>query len=191
MSGKKPNGGRTGVFVDFSNLFHAIGRKDSTTGKRLSYDICYIKLRQYLEENHATPVFYNVYVCVDAHPKTEPHITRAKKHGAFLNWLMGHGYTVIKKDLKYLGGTTKCDTDVEITMDLHKYVNDIDNIILFTGDSDFLSAVQYFQSIGKYVHIYSFQCSVSWELTLFAQQNPRCNYTLLDTIRMCIEKSTQ
>jgi len=188
MSGKKSINGRSGVFIDFSNLFRSIGKKDEVTNEKINYDICYIKLRQFLKEQHNSPVFYNVYACVDTIPKIEPYITRALKHKRFLKFLSGVGYNVIQKDLKYLQNTTKCDTDVEITMDLHKFDPDIDNIILFTGDSDFLKAVQHFQSKGKYVHIYAFKCSLSWELKTFSYQNPRCNFTFLDDIKPIIER---
>lgn len=188
MSGKKSLEGRTGVFIDFSNLFRAIGLKDEKTNKQVNYSICYIKLREYLKNQHNSPIFYNVYVCVDTIPKVEPYITRALKHGKFLNFLSGIGFNVIKKDLKHLQNTTKCDTDVEITMDLHKFNPDLDNIVLFTGDSDFLTAVKHFQLEGKYIHIYSFASSLSWELKVFAQQNPRCNYTLLDDLKHLLEK---
>jgi uncharacterized LabA/DUF88 family protein len=188
MSGKRPTSGRTGVFIDFSNLFRAIGTKNVVTNQPINYPICYIKLREYLKENHSAPIFYNVYACTDTAPKVEPYITRALKHNKFLNFLVGTGYNVIKKDLKHLPNTTKCDTDVEITMDLHKFQVDLDNIVLFTGDSDFLTAVRHFQSIGKYVHIYAFASGLSWELKVFAQQNPRCNYTLLDDLRPLLEK---
>jgi len=187
MSGALPTTGRTGLFIDFSNLFWAIKRIDSKTGKRLNYDICFKKLRHYLKERHA-PVFYNVYACEDTQPTKEPFITKAQKFSKFLNFLSGTGYNVIRKDLKHIGETTKCDTDVEITMDLHRHVNDMENIILFSGDSDFLVAVQHFQSIGKYVHIYSFASGLSWELKTFAIQNPRCNFTLLDDLRTELEK---
>ena len=112
MSGKRATAGRTGVFIDFSNLFGAIGKKDSKTGEQVNYFVCYQKLREYLEGVHNSPVFYNLYACVDSNPKAEPYITRSKKHASFLNFLSGIGYNVIKKELKYLpNNTTKCDTD--------------------------------------------------------------------------------
>ena len=187
MSGKKPSDGRTGVFIDFSNLFWAIKSHEPKTGARTNYDICFIKLRDFLKNEHS-PVFYNFYACQDMQPKREPYITKAVRHAKFLRFLEGTGYNVIKKDLKYIGTETKCDTDVEITMDLHKYASDIDNIVLFTGDSDFLTAVKHFQSIGKYIHLYSFENCFAWELKLFAIQNPRCNYTMLDDLRSVLEK---
>ncbi len=178
---------RTGVFIDFSNLFWAIKRTDPKTGARLNYDICYIKLRQFLKSQHK-PTFYNVYVCQDRNPKTEPYITRAAKMAKFVNFLRGTGYTIVDKDLKIIGHETKCDTDVEITMDLHKHVNDLDNIVVFTGDSDFVSAVKHFQSVGKNIHIYSFKSSLAWELKTLAMQTPRVSFTLLDNLRDVLEK---
>ena len=187
MSGQTPKNGRTGVFIDFSNLFWSIKKKDPLTGLRVNYDIDFLKLKQYLKDRH-TPVFYNVYACQDNQAKVEPYITRAAKHRKFLNFLKGTGYTVMEKDLKHIGSQAKCDTDVEITMDLHKYVNDIDNIVLITGDSDFLTAVQHFQSVGKYLHIYSFASGLAWELKTLALQTPRINYTLFDSLKSQLEK---
>jgi len=164
--------------------------RDKKTGNRINYDICFIKLREFLKEKHS-PVFYNVYVCEDNNPKKEPYITAAKKHAKFLNFLEGTGYNVIRKDLKHIGTQAKCDTDVEITMDLHKYAPDIDNIVLFSGDSDFQRAAEHFQSIGKYMHIYSFDSGLAWELRTFAFQTPRFNFTLLDHLKDQLERIRQ
>lgn len=187
MSGKKPIDGRTGVFIDFSNLFWQVKMKNPKTNERINYDIDFLKLRNFLKTEHS-PVFYNFYACQDLQPKKEPFITKAATHKKFLNFIAGIGYNVALKDLKHVGTTTKCDTDVEITMDLHKHAPDTDNIVLFSGDSDFLEAVKYFQSIGKYIHIYSFKSGLAWELKLFAIQNSRCNYTLLDDLRDELER---
>ncbi len=187
MSGKKPITGRTGVFIDFSNLFWQIKMIDPKTSTRTNYDICFIKLHDLLKTEHS-PIFYNVYACQDNNAKQEPYLTKAAKHEKFLRFLEGTGYSVLRKDLKHIGSQAKCDTDVEITMDLHKYASDIDNIVLFSGDSDFLMAVKYFQSVGKYIHVYSFKSGLSWELKMFAMQNPRCNFTLLDGLRNKLER---
>ncbi len=187
MSGKTPKDGRTGVFIDFSNLFWQVKMINPKTNKRINYDICFEKLKEFLKVNHS-PIFYNVYACQDISPKKEPYITKSAKHAKFLRFLEGKGYNVIKKDLKYIGNQTKCDTDVEITMDLHKHLPDIDNIVLFSGDSDFLSAAKYFQSIGKYVHVYSFDSGLAWELRIFAFQTPRFNFTILDSLKGDLER---
>ena len=141
-----------------------------------------------MKKNYS-PVFYNYYVCEDNISKIEPYLSRANKQKDFIKKLEGFGYNVKKKDLKILkDGGAKCDTDVEIVMDFHKYATDIDNIILFSGDSDFKSAVEAFHGMGKHIRVYAFKTSLSWELKDFAIKNPRCNYRLLDDLRDKIER---
>jgi uncharacterized LabA/DUF88 family protein len=45
----------------------------------------------------------------------------------------------------------KCDFDVEITLDVMKRINEIDGIILFSGDGDFKRLCEYLLEIGKQV----------------------------------------
>jgi len=188
MTSTKVRALRTGIFIDGSNLLWAVKDIDSKTGKKKNYNICFTKLKSYLKSKYS-PVFYNYYVCVDTKPLKEPYITRAGKAKKFHDFLEGQGYNVKKKDLKILKcGDTKCDTDIEVVMDLHKYVNDIDNIILFTGDSDFKTAVEGFHAQGKHIRIYSFKSNLSWELKEFAIKNPRCNYILLDDLKDKLER---
>lgn len=178
---------RTGVFIDGSNLFWAMNIRDKTTGAKLNYDICYKKLKEFLKGRY-TPVFYNFYGIEDNSPGREPYITRALGTKKFHQKLEGYGYNVCRKELKYMpDGSTKGDMDMEIGTDMHKLINDYDNIVLFCGDSDFLSAVDYFHSVGKSIRIYSFANTLSWELKNFAIKNPRTNYKLLDELRDQLE----
>ncbi len=186
MTNNKVKNIRTGVFIDGSNLFKAVNMKDIVTGERLHFQICFVKLKKYLREKYS-PVFYNYYTCEDNNPRNDLYKERALAQKKFHNKLDGLGYNVLRKDLKYIGDTTKGDTDVEITMDLNKLSNDYDNIVLFSGDSDFLPAITYFHSKGKYIRIYSFKKTLSWELKDFAIKNSRCNYKLLDELRSDIE----
>ncbi|KKW15515.1 MAG: hypothetical protein UY54_C0008G0006 [Parcubacteria group bacterium GW2011_GWA2_50_10b] len=187
MTSKKVKEVRTGVFIDGSNLLWAMIRKDDK-GDKINYDICFEKLKEFLKKNYS-PVFYNYYVCEDNVATSEPYLSRSIKQKNFLKRLEGYGYSVKRKDLKVLkSGGAKCDTDVEIVLDLHKYKDDIDNIILFSGDSDFRGAVETFFNMGKHIRIYSFKSSLSWELKEFAIKNPRCNYKLLDELKDKLER---
>ncbi len=188
MTSQRVKAIRTGVFIDGSNILWAMKAKDEKTGEKLNYNICFEKLKKFLRKNYS-PVFYNYYACEDNVSKNEPFLERSIKQKKFFNKLEGFGYNVKRKDLKILQcGDTKCDTDMEIGMDLYKHVNDIDNIILFSGDSDFKVAVETFHSMGKHIRIYSFKSSLSYELKEFAIKNPRCNYKLLDDLRDKIER---
>jgi len=186
MTSNKVKSVRTGVFIDGSNLFWAVNMRDRNTREKLHFQICFEKLKEYLKGRYS-PVFYNYYACEDNNPKNEIYKKRAVGQKKFHDKLDGLGYNVLRKDLKYVGKTTKGDTDVEITMDMNKLVNDYDNIILFSGDSDFLPAITYFHSIGKHIRIYSFEKTLAWELKEFAIKNPRCNYKLLNELRLELE----
>lgn len=178
---------RTGVFIDGSNLLWSMMRKDDK-GKKINYNICFQKLKQFLKKNYS-PVFYNYYVCEDNISTQEPYLSRAKAQKKFIQRLEGFGYNVKRKDLKIIKGEgAKCDTDVEVVMDMYKHVSDIDNIILFSGDSDFKIAIETFHAMGKHIRIYSFASSLSWELKEFSIKNPRCNYKLLDELKTKIER---
>ena len=187
MTSNKVQSLRTGVFIDGSNLFWAMNMRDKKTGDKLHFYISFEKLKDYLNEKFS-PVFYNYYGVEDKNPTKEPHISRANGTKKFHDKLSGLGYNVIRKDLKYIGAdSTKGDTDSEVQLDMHKLVNDYDNIVLFSGDSDFFAPISYFHSIGKFIRIYSFEETLSWELKDFAIKNTRCNYKLLDELRSEIE----
>ncbi len=146
------------------------------------------KLKDYLKKRYS-PVVFNFYGCEDNNPKSEEYRRAAEKHKNFHKKLEGMGYKVIRKELKHLaGGVTKGDMDVELAMDLRNYENDIDCIILFTGDSDHLTTVNYYWNSGKSIRVFSFEEVLSWELKMFAINNPRCNYKLINEIRDEVER---
>lgn len=188
MSSNKVRKLKAGVFIDGSNLLWAMKSRDGQTGKKTNYNICFGKLKDYLRDNFS-PVFYNHYACENNICTKEPYVSRAKKQKKFFNFLEGIGYNLRKKELKiFRDGKTKCDTDVEIVMDFHKYVDDVDIFILISGDSDFLEAIEFLQLKGKYIRIFSFSNFLSWELKEFAIKNPRCSYKILDDLKETLER---
>ena len=60
----------------------------------------------------------------------------------------------------------KCNFDVEITADMIFDRGNLDEYILFSGDSDFDYAVKRLQSVGKTITVYSSKKVLSWELKL-------------------------
>ncbi|MFA6158391.1 MAG: NYN domain-containing protein [Candidatus Paceibacterota bacterium] len=177
---------KAGIFIDGSNLLWSMKSKNFK-GEKTNYDICFEKLFAFLHETYS-PVFCNYYVCEDKGAVSEPYLTRARSQGKFFDKLGTFGYSVIRKNLKHVGDVTKCDTDVEIVMDMHRREKDIDLIVLFSGDSDFRSALQHFHSQGKFIHVYSFANFLSWELREFTSNSLNCGYTLLGEMRGRIER---
>lgn len=177
---------RVGVFIDGSNLFWSVldmKRKNPSTAWSLDFS----KLKQYLKDQYS-PEFYNFYTPVNTNPTSTKYAIGAKNQEKFLRRLEGMGYKVIRKPLKYqVDGTTKGDMDVDISVDVHNSLDDIDTIILFSGDSDFLPLINDCRNRGKFIRIYSFKMHLAWELKMFAINNTRCNYRFIDDLREELE----
>ena len=102
------------------------------------------------------------------------------------------GYEVITKPLKYIrqkGGTfiTKGDMDIELVLGIMENLDSLDEIIIVSGDSDYLAPVQLVYGRGKSIHILSFRKLLFWELRTFAEENDSCDYRVLESIRKHIE----
>ncbi|MFZ2154357.1 MAG: NYN domain-containing protein [Candidatus Moraniibacteriota bacterium] len=170
-----------GVYIDGSNIFG--GQKEA--GWWIDFD----KLKKHLKSNYR-PLFFNYYGGVDKSPSNIEYKKKADSQQRFYDKLNGWGYNVITKPLKYIqtgdGIKTKCDMDVEISMDMRDD-NDSELIIIFTGDSDYCHCLNKIHSGGKFIRIYSFKERLSWELKDFAIKKPRCNYRLLDEMREEVE----
>ena len=177
---------RTGIFIDASNLLWSMKSKDSR-GERMNYDICFEKLMALLHESYS-PIFCNYYVCEDMSPVSEKYAPQVSAQGKFLKKLESFGYSLMRKPLKHIGSVAKCDTDVEIVVDMYASINTIDVIVLFSGDSDFKKALEFFHSQGKRVYVYAFRNFLAWELKDFAMRHDRCGYRLLDDLRGDLER---
>ena len=67
------------------------------------------------------------------------------------------GIEIRVRDLQeYPGGLKKADWDVGITVDAIRIANNVDTIILVSGDGDFLQLVEYLQNQGKRVEVIAF-----------------------------------
>ncbi|TSC95266.1 MAG: Uncharacterized protein Athens101410_673 [Parcubacteria group bacterium Athens1014_10] len=64
----------------------------------------------------------------------------------------------------------KCNFDVEITADMIFDRHNVEEFILFSGDSDFEYLIKRLKNVGKKVVIYSSRKTISWELKLSASK---------------------
>ncbi len=78
----------------------------------------------------------------------------------------------------------KANCDVEIAVDILLDRSKIDDIIIFSGDSDFEYLVKKLKDIGRRVYIFSSRKTISWELKLVAS-----NVTYLEDIRREIHRN--
>lgn len=151
------------VFIDASNLWAVQKAK----GKL--FDLA--KLKSYLKQAHdanSIKVYY-----YDAYPdqKTRDYSVAGKfKFYVYLEKALK--FVVRKKPLKQirvLNGNDllvqeKGNMDVEMAIDVVNQVNNYDEAILFSGDSDFLALVHFVRNKDKKVYIYSSRNNISSEL---------------------------
>ena len=115
-----------------------------------------------------------------------------EKMASFLRYLDNVGITSITKPIKVIkvddnhhskklynySEIYKSNCDVEITTDILLERKGVDEIILFTGDSDFQHLIKRLKDIGKKVIIFSSRKTISWEIKLEATK-----YIYLEDIR--------
>jgi uncharacterized LabA/DUF88 family protein len=141
----RPATGRVGVFVDEANL-SASARRDLDS--RLDY-------RALIESLVGDrPRACAVAFVVDA-PETPP-----QKHQGFVTRLREQGWDVREKRAKVRAdGSRKADWDMGIAMEILDVVDDIDVVVLGSGDGDFLPLVRRLRRLGKRVEIAAFRAS--------------------------------
>lgn len=157
---------RTGVFVDAENLRH--------TMRSLGIDaIDYDLLKEELAggAGRFCKVF-RYYVPINT-------VAATHQFHMFLRRLSYQGWEVVSR--KYQPMTrpdghvsSKSSMDVEMAVDIVSMAGELDEIVIVSGDSDFLYLVQYLRKLGKHVTIVAHLTdpegeapsdkSVSWEM---------------------------
>lgn len=161
---------KTFVFIDASNIFYS--------QKKIGWDFDWQKINKYLLKN------YNV--------KKILYYTGIKENDSkmqsLLNKLEKLNFSIFTKSLKKICSRNnqiiyKSNCDVEITVDTLLNQKYYDNLVLFSGDSDFVYVIKKLQRLySKKIHIYSTRKAMSWEIKLSANQ-----YFYLEDLRKTIE----
>lgn len=96
-----------------------------------------------------------------------------EKMQKYLRYLNKIGFNVITKPLKKIktGNAEnnfifKANFDVEITADILLEKFKVEEIIIFSGDSDFLYLIKKLKDSGVKVAVYSSKKTISWELKI-------------------------
>lgn len=187
---------RTGVYIDGSNLFWAqkILLNDPTLP---GWKLDFAKFKAHLDKKYNSPLFYKYYATVDVAPGNDTFKQRALGEAKFQKKLQHLGFEVVAKPLKYIVDrktgkrTTKGDTDVEVTQGINKTLDQVDMIVLVSGDSDFYAAIQDFYAAGKYIQIYSYRHILAQEIRDYCYVTPGCSFTFFDDIRADVELTTK
>lgn len=147
------------------------------TQKKLGWSFDWMKIKKLIEKQREI-IEWRYYVSVKEGDE---------KMQGYLKYLNAIGFTLFTKKLKKIkidkGDISakihnspfiyKANFDVEITTDILSDKSKIDEIILFSGDSDFAYLVKKIKDSGKTTAIYSSRKTIAWELKL---ESPRIVY---------------
>ena len=148
----------TKIYIDGANVFY--------TQKKLGWSFDWVKIKSHIEEKREV-IEWRYYVGL----KNEDDAMQA-----YLRYLDAIGFIMITKPLKKIkiqnsaGFIYKANFDVEITADILLDKSKVNEILLFSGDSDFHYLVKKLKDTGKIIGVYSSKKTLSWELKLVASR---------------------
>jgi uncharacterized LabA/DUF88 family protein len=147
---------RVGVYVDVANIAR-------NGGYGMHYDV----LREFACRGEAVPIRLNAYVGHDADRAKEDPVYREGQRG-FHDVLREQGFKVIVKPVRWYADDRgnrigKANADLNLAVDALLQSENMDRVLLATGDGDFVQVVNALQNRGCRVEIVAFE-NVSTEL---------------------------
>jgi uncharacterized LabA/DUF88 family protein len=147
---------RVGIYVDVANI-------NRNGGYGMAYDI----LRQFACRGGAEAVRLNAYVSYDAELARRDNLYYHRTDG-FYSVLRDFGYKVIQKEVKWFtdedgNRVAKANADLDLAVDALTQSDNLDRVVLVTGDGDFVQVVRALQNKGCRVEVVAFR-NVSKEL---------------------------
>lgn len=135
---------RIALFIDGANLY--------ATAKSLGFDIDYKRLlREFQAKGRLIRAFYYTALIEDQeYSSIRP----------LIDWLDYNGYAVVTKPTKEFVNSlgrrkVKGNMDIELALDAMELADNLDELILFSGDGDFRSLVEKVQRKGVRVTVIS------------------------------------
>ena len=132
---------RVGVYVDIQNLY--LTYKYQFGAQRIDYQV----LKNFIERrfDHAAITFHAFTAYEEGR----------REQMSFILALAQMGYRVVSKPLKILpDGTKKGNLDMEIALEILNQAPYLDEIVLVTGDGDFVPLVNQLAMDGKKVTVF-------------------------------------
>lgn len=132
---------RIGVFVDVQNLYHT--SRELWPGHKTNYRA----LRDYILSQAPDPRRVTFHAFTAINPEW-----RAQEQ--FLWALVHMGYRILSKPIRKMpDGSIKGDTDLEMAMEILQMAPYLDEVVLVTGDGDFVPLVHHLARMGKVVRV--------------------------------------
>src|SRR4249920_3032868 len=135
---------RIALFIDGANLYSA--------ARGLAFDIDYKRLLDlFRSKGRLIRAFYYTALIEDQeYSPIRP----------LVDWLDYNGYTMVTKPTKEFTDSMgrrriKGNMDIELSVDAMRLAENLDHIVLFTGDGDFRALVAAMQSRGRRVSVVS------------------------------------
>lgn len=147
---------KIGVYVDVANMMR-------NGGYGMQYDV----LREFACRDGGEAIRLNAYVSYDRERGREDYAYRDKTFNYF-SVLREFGYKVIQKEVKWYEDEegnrySKANSDLDMAVDVLLQSENLDYVVLATGDGDFTQLVQALQNKGCRVEVIAFE-NVSSEL---------------------------
>jgi uncharacterized LabA/DUF88 family protein len=150
---------KTKNYIDGANMFY--------TQKKLGWSFDWKKIKNLIETEKEV-LDWRYYVGVKKDDEG------MRKYLKYLNAIGFNTFTKSLKKIKISDGEAKyiykANFDVEIAADILLDKSKIDEIIIFSGDSDFQYLVGKLKDTGLKVIVYSSRKTISWELKLEASE---------------------
>ena len=136
---------RIGLFIDGANLY--------ATARALGFDIDYKRLLEFFNDEGCLirAMYYTALLEDQEYSSIRP----------LVDWLDYNGYTMVTKPTKEFTDVAtgrrkiKGNMDVEIAVDIMEMGENLDHVVLFSGDGDFRSLVEATQRRGSRVSVVS------------------------------------
>lgn len=147
---------KVGVFVDAENI-------KLNGGYQLRYDV----LRRFAARNGGALLRLNTYLAYDRVRAAEDS-EYAKKSTSYQQMVRDFGWKIIVKEVRRYTDedgnvTTKANADLDLAVDAMLQAENLDLVLLVTGDGDFLQVANALQNKGCRVELLAFR-NVSQEL---------------------------
>jgi uncharacterized LabA/DUF88 family protein len=132
---------KVGVYIDVANIYR-------NGGQKMRYDV----LREFACRDSAEPVRLNAYVSFDA-DRAETDREYGQRARGFHSVLRDLGYKVIVKRVRWYADESgnrvaKANADLDLAVDALLQSENLDRVLLASGDGDFVRVVRALQNKG-------------------------------------------